>query len=63
MLAEGKSNPALDFAQTLAFDDVERALLGSPDNPAPAAPKENGPGSFERFMMMTHQLDQRGKMI
>lgn len=49
-------------AASIAFDDVERALYGSGEGPA-AAPKENKPGSFERFMGAMQGLDQRGKMI
>lgn len=59
---KGKENTALNTAQTLAFDDVEAALMGSGSN-APAPQKENSNGSYERFLGMTHSLDQRGKMI
>lgn len=57
-----KENKALKQAGELAYDDIEAALLGA----APAAsgkPKENGVGSFERFMMMDAQLAQRGRAL
>lgn len=63
MVDKGKENTAVTVASTLAYDDIEAALLGTPQNPAEAPPKENGNGSFERFMGMMGALDQRGKMI
>lgn len=61
-IEKGKDNKALDQAQKLAFDDIETVLLGgTPQNPN--APKENGVGSYERFMGMMGQLEQRGKML
>lgn len=46
MLDKGKENTAMKEAQTLGYDDIERALLGV----APRGPKENAPGSYERLM-------------
>lgn len=61
-IPEGKPNPAMEQAQVLSFDDIERKLLEAAIA-EPVAPKENSVGSFERFMMAMNQLDQRGKMI
>lgn len=46
-------NPALKQASQLAYDDIESVLLGGGEGTAaaPAAPKENPNGSYERFMM------------
>lgn len=75
----GKDNPALDAAKEIAFDDIEAALYGatqfesrvdvpteqemSTEQAVARAAEKNSTGSFERFMIMTHQMDQRGKMI
>jgi len=40
-------NTALEAAGKLTLDPVESAFLGAD---TPAQPKENAPGSFERFM-------------
>lgn len=61
MIDKGKENKGLKMAAELAYDDIEQAALGI--KPPPQAPKENGNGSFERFMGMMGQLDQRGKML
>jgi len=37
----------LEAASTLAYDDIETAVLKA----TPAAPQENKEGSYERFMM------------
>ncbi len=58
---KGQENKGLTYAATIAYDDIEAALLK--DGPSQAAPKENGAGSFERFMMMTGDLARRGKML
>lgn len=63
MIDKGKENKALDMAGKLAFDDIEALLLGAETSEAAGKPKENSAGSFERFMMMSSQLDQRGKML
>ncbi len=59
-MEKGKENKALTQAGKLAFDDIETVLLGG--TPA-GAPKENSAGSYERFMGMMGQLEQRGKML
>ena len=46
MMDKGKENKAMKEAQTLGYDDVERALLGV----APRGAKENAPGSYEKLM-------------
>ena len=59
-IEKGKENTALKHAASLAMDDIESALLSE----APlVAPKENKSGSYERFMMMDKQMQQRGKLI
>lgn len=62
-IEKGKDNKAFDQAGKLAFDDIETVLLGgTPQGPA-GGPKENGVGSYERFMTMMGGLEQRGKML
>lgn len=63
MVEKGKENKALKHAGKLAYDDIEATLLGAETSKDVDAAKVNGEGSFERFMMMTSQLDQRGKML
>jgi hypothetical protein len=60
-LGKNQPNTALDHAQQLAFDDIERAFLGA----AAAEPKvkENAPGSYERLMSGFAQLEARGKTL
>lgn len=43
-------NPALKTAGQLAYDDIEQSLLGGGETAAGGGPKDNGNGSFERFM-------------
>ena len=62
-IEQGKENMGLKLAGQLAYDDIEAAILGASTSAGTSAPKENGNGSFERFMMMAGQLDQRGKML
>lgn len=57
---KGKENKALAHAGLLAYDEVEATLLGAEK---PGQPKENGVGSYERFMQMASGLDKRGKML
>lgn len=42
MVEKGKENPALKMAASLAYDDVEAVLLGSP-RPAAEATRSSGP--------------------
>lgn len=58
MLAKGQENKAYENASKLAFDDIERALLGA----AVAAPKENAPGSYERLVKGFGQVNARAAM-
>lgn len=58
-----KENKAIKYAAELAYDDIEAALLGAPTSEDRNKPKENAPGSFERFMMMDSQLQQRGRAL
>lgn len=62
MIEKGQENKALSQAEMLTLDEVEAALLGiDPKNSS--GPKENGNGSYERFMMMMGQFDTRGKQM
>lgn len=62
MVDKGKENKGLKLAQELAYDDIEKQMMGvTPIKPE--VPKENGNGSFERFMGMMGSLDQRGRML
>lgn len=62
MIEKGKENVALNQAEMLTLDEVEAALLGhEPSNSN--GPRENGVGSYERFMMMMGQLELRGKQM
>lgn len=47
-----KGNPAIDAAQALAYDEIEKLQLEEAQIAAADAPRitENKPGSFERFM-------------
>lgn len=45
MIDKGKENTAAKAAQTLGFDDIDRALAGGG-----TAPKENKAGSYERLI-------------
>jgi hypothetical protein len=62
-VGKGKENKALTQASKLAYDDIEALMLGGTPSTGEAKPAENKPGSYERFMMMNHQLQQRGKML
>lgn len=62
-IEKGKDNKALDMASKLAFDDIETVLLGGSPQAPNGGPKENGVGSYERFMTMMGGLEQRGKML
>lgn len=63
MIEKGQENKALRQAETLAFDEVEAALLGHEPKNSSGGPQENGIGSYERFMGMMGQFDKRGKMM
>lgn len=45
-MEKGKENTALTQATKISYDDIEAALLGAEVE----KPKENGVGSYERFM-------------
>ena len=62
-MEKGKENKALTQAGQLAFDDIETVLLGGTPQSPNGGPKENGVGSYERFMGMMGELEQRGKML
>jgi len=62
-VGKGKENTALKHAKQLAYDDIEALMLGAEPAQGAVKPAENKPGSYERFMMMNHQLQQRGKML
>ncbi len=59
-LGKNQPNKAFDHAQTLAFDEIERAFLGAQTADKPL---ENKPGSFERLTRGFQQLNQRGKTL
>jgi hypothetical protein len=61
MIEKGQENKALRQAEMLAFDDVEAVLLGN--ELKDSGPKENGVGSYERFLGMMGQFDKRGKQM
>lgn len=63
MVAEGKENKAMKQAGQLAYDDIEALVLGDTSSGSTPSRAENGPGSFERFMMMDNQLQKRGKLL
>lgn len=48
MIGEGDENEGMTFAQNLAYDDIEQALVEGQKE----APKEIPNGSFEKFMTM-----------
>lgn len=57
---KGKPNTAMEFAQKLAFDDIETAALGASVQKEADTPKENGVGSYERFMRLMGNGGRRG---
>lgn len=59
-VAKGKPNVPLENAAKLAYDDIERALLGVEVKKAETAPAENKPGSFESFMRFSQQGNNKG---
>lgn len=63
MTEKGKENPGIKMAAELAYDDVEAKLMGVELSTNSSGPKENSAGSYERFMRMAGQLEQRGKML
>ena len=60
MLGKNEENKALRQAETLSLDDVEKVLLGGSID---SGPKENGIGSYERFMSMVGALEVRGRLM
>lgn len=57
MIQKGAPNTALDNAQFLGYDDVERAMVEAPGSSK--TPRENKAGSFERLMGWAGDLGKR----
>ncbi len=55
MIEKGKPNEPLMMAKTMAYDEIERAMLGG----ASSAPVENKPGTYEKLMGL--QMTARGQ--
>lgn len=58
-LGKDEPNKAFEQAREIAYDDIEKAMLGA----EAAKPKENAPGSYERLMSGFAQLEARGKTL
>lgn len=58
-MGKDEPNKALESAREIAFDEVEKAMLGAEE----AKPKENARGSYERLMSGFAQLEARGKTL
>lgn len=49
-MTDGKENPAMDKAQTIAFDKIEELMIGVEKQTASEAPAEPKEGSYEKLM-------------
>lgn len=52
MLDEGKENPGMTFASSLAYDAIEAAMLANEEVAVKAKTPEPKAGSYEKFMSM-----------
>ena len=62
MLGKNQENRALQQAEVLSIDDIEAILLGAEPGGG-RGPRENGIGSYERFMQMVGQFETRGRQM
>lgn len=58
-LGEKEENVAFNRAKEIAFDEIEKAMLGGHE----PVQHENAPGSYERLMGGFSQLEARGKTL